>query len=197
MNDEKVVNLLEYIERKEKLETLSSVDSSPGQTSFLLKRVYSYIIDVAAVFTLHTAIISSFAVFVSDFFQLSSMQVKVELLTVSLPYQLAVFLSSYFSYFMFTQTVLDGQTLGQKIYGLKVCDKNGNLKSDIKTVTLRSVGYLTYYFGCGFFHAFYFMNKEKRSFADILSKTIVINSKDQNQFDEVIEIEISSLKKSA
>lgn len=197
MNDEKVVNLLEYIEQKQNLETISTTYTKSVSSSFLLKRIYSYTIDVACIFTLHAAIISSFAVFVSDFFQLNSMNTKVELLSVPLPYQLALFVTSYIGYFMFTQTVMDGQTLGQKIYGLKVCDEQGRIKTSLKTTTIRTIGYLSYYMGCGFFHVFYFMSKDKNSFTDILSKTKVIDSKSMDHQDEVIEIEISSLDRAA
>jgi uncharacterized RDD family membrane protein YckC len=197
MKDENVINLVDYIENKKQVET-SSVDTpSSNKSNILTKRVYSFIIDVASIFTVHAAILTSFAVFVSDFFQISSMSLKVQLLSISLPYQLGIFLTSYMGYFVFTQTVLDGQTIGQKIYGLKVCDSHGNTATSLKISFVRSCAYVGYYLGCGVFQAVYFMSKEQRSFADIISKTQIIDSKSVLDNSESITIEIDSLDRVA
>lgn len=197
MNDENVINLVDYIENKKRIET-SSVDTfKSSKSKILTKRIYSFVIDVAAIFTVHAALLTSFAVFISDFFQISSMGLKVQLLSISLPYQLGIFLTSYVGYFVFTQTVLDGQTLGQKIYGLKVCDIHGNTATSLKISCVRSMAYVGYYLGCGVFQAVYFMSKEQKSFADILSKTQIIDSKSTLDNSESITIEIDSLDRVA
>ena len=200
MKDENVINLVDYIEQKRKVETSSSLDISnknTRQTSFLTKRIYSFIIDIACIFTVHTALITSFAIFVSDFFQVSSMSLKVQLLSITLPYQLGIFLTAYMGYFMFTQTVMDGQTIGQKVYGLRVCDNKGQSVSNFKISFLRSTAYLSYYLGSGIFQIFYFSSKEKKSFADVLSKTNLTDSNKTFEDSDVVTIEISSLDKVA
>ena len=190
MKESNVISLVEHIENKKKLDTNYVPQKVTSNNKMLIKRVYSFIIDVALVFTLHSGILSCFALFVSDFFQSTPVRLKFELLSVSFPYQLALFITSYLGYFMFSQVTLGGQTIGQKVYKLKVLNESNQPVDSFKVSALRSIAYLSYYLGCGIFQLIYFSNR--KSFADIISKTHLSDSTFES--DEIVEVDIDSLK---
>ena len=196
MNESKVINLVDHLEKNNQLNSFENEASKPTSKVTLTKRVYSFIIDIACIFTVHAAIVVAYAAFITDFYYSLSQASKVELLVLPIGAQLALFMTSYIGYFMFTQVTMDGQTIGQKVYNLKVCDVNGSKKDDIKTITLRTIAYTAYYFGLGFFQILFFANKEKRTFADTFSKSYIRTEYTDNNEEsgEVIQIEIESLK---
>lgn len=188
MNDEKVINLLAYLERN-KENNYFLITSSDKKEPLLLKRIYAFIIDVACIFTLHTAIMMSFVYFVSEFYPVLNSSIKFKIINIPISMQLPLFLICYFFYFMFTQVTLSGKTIGQSVYSLKITDFEGKDKNDFKTITLRSIAYMGYYFGFGMFQLFYFINK--RMFSDVLSKSTL--STPQINTEEMLKIEIDSL----
>lgn len=193
MNDKNVINLLDYIENKENIVSIKD-NKKPQKEKLLIKRIYSFTIDIACIFTIHAALMASFVYFISEYYPSLSVYAKRDLITVPTLVQLGVFLSSYFAYFLISQITLSGQTLGQKIYGIRVVDEDGNIKDDLKTIFLRTSAYFMYYAGIGFFQLMYFVKNE--SFADIISNTS-ITTKDSIEpvlsDDEIVEIEIESL----
>jgi uncharacterized RDD family membrane protein YckC len=196
MNESKVINLVDHIEKNGQVNSFEKEVKKPIPKVTLTKRVYSFIIDIACIFTVHAAIVVAYAAFITDFYYSLSQASKVELLVLPIGAQLALFMASYIGYFMFTQVTMDGQTIGQKVYNLKVCDANGSKKDDLKTIALRTIAYTAYYFGLGVFQILFFANKEKRTFADTFSKSYIQTEyTDSNEESgEVIQIEIESLK---
>ncbi|MCT4642742.1 MAG: RDD family protein [Bacteriovoracaceae bacterium] len=192
-----VINLINYIENNQRISPTEPQKQLKSK-SILQKRIYSYIVDLAIVFTLKAAIDVSFIGFISNFLFFLDAGTKKALLNAPIYVHAPIFLSIFTGYFLVSGILINGHTIGQKVFGLKVLSDNEKHIS-FSTNLKRTAGFLSYYLGFGLFQLFYFMNEDKKSFVDLISKTIVVDSASHVESDdaEVITIDIDRLDQAA
>ena len=122
-----------------------------------------------------------------------------------------VFMTVYYSYFLFCSFVLEGKTVGKMVFALRVINDHfihdvdeKNYKLTLSQAAKRAFGYLTCYLTFGIFFIFNFASEDKRGLADYISSSRTVSDrwlKEMIEYKlhqrEQLSIEISSLSVSA
>lgn len=212
--DNNVISLVDHIQKKKEVNTFNefeyeTIDHEKQKLS--QRRIYSFMVDFGVICVLNAAINATYTVFISEFLLNLKLTAKTSLVTGSFWPQLSSFLVIYTNYFLYSLYIMDGQTLGKKMFGLtSVSDEYFFNETDtdetinLKQAFRRSLGYLACYLSFGSFFIFSIMSEDKRGLPDYLSgsRTVSIewlnSTKAQRaQNGEIIEIDIYSLPKAA
>lgn len=209
-----VISLVDHLEKKSEVKTfdeyvIKQVDITQDQIT--QRRIYSFLVDFATIMVINTAIHTSYALFVSEFYASLNLQVKSQLLGGNFGLQAGVFMMAYMTYFFYSMFILDGQTLGKMIFKIHTIDDNYIFEEDEKAYKLgfrqsfrRAFGYLTCYLSFGTFFIFSILSEDKRGVPDYLSGSRTVSSewfegmKAYKEYEhEEVRIDINSLEKAA
>jgi uncharacterized RDD family membrane protein YckC len=209
-----VISLVSHLEKNSNVETVNEFDIRPidiANENITQRRIYSFLVDFSTILVINTAIYTSYAVFVSEFYSALNVEVKTQLIGGNFGLQAGVFLMAYMTYFFYSMFVLNGQTLGKKVFKLHTIDDNYIFEEDSSQFTLgarqafrRSFGYLTCYLSFGSFFVFSILSEDKRGIPDYFSSSRTVSAEwlegmkayKQYEHDEV-RIDITSLDKVA
>lgn len=147
-------------------------------------RAAAYVVDftLTGIIILITSLLCSFDVY--RVFVDSVILGKESLLTISdmFAFYRSVFISTLLvcSYFTLLPFLLDGQTIGKKIFRIKVVNERGE-KASLKRLFIREIfgkfllNFVSFFFGHLISLILLENRKDKKSIADILAATIVID----------------------
>jgi uncharacterized RDD family membrane protein YckC len=209
-----VISLVSHLEKNSNVETVNEFDIKPidiANENITQRRIYSFLVDFSTILVINTAIHTSYAVFVSEFYSALNVQVKTQMIGGNFGLQAGVFLMAYMTYFFYSMFVLNGQTFGKKVFKLHTIDDNYIFEEDSSQFTLgarqafrRSFGYLTCYLSFGSFFVFSLLSEDNRGIPDYFSGSRTVSAEwlegmkayKQYEHDEV-RIDITSLDKVA
>lgn len=213
MDDKNIINLVDHINKENAVKTFNPADLGYfkiEEDKIMIRRIYSFIVDIFTIMLFNTAINVSYAVFVKDFLYLLNKDQQF-FMTSSLSTQVATFLIIYVSYFFYSQYVMDGKTLGKFVFKLTTVRddfvfrfEDQNYTPTILQAWRRTIGYLGCYLSAGIFFLFSFMSEDKRGLPDYLSQTRTVSDEwlagmrafkayDHNE----VRINVASLDKAA
>lgn len=143
------------------------------KTNKLRARFYAFGIDLFAIALIQKALILSYIGFINSYFfslsPTSILTLKANISSVELP----IMLLSFWSYFFMTVYASHGKTLGNLIMGLEIYspadDQAPCLWQSITRATVSTLSYLMI-----LPLSFPLFNKKRKSLADLISQTIVL-----------------------
>ncbi len=195
MKDENnVINLVDHIERKKKVDTGPITEiKKPEQYLLRLtpinKRIVAFGIDIFMVGMIKLSISISYAIYVQTFFDSLEFSQQVYLIHVLDSIEVFVALAVFISYFTMSFYIMEGRTVGKHLLRLRAVkndfisdNSNTDLEYGLKESFLRTVGYFCAYLTIGLLYALPFFRKDKRSLADLFSKSMILTN------DEVYNI---------
>lgn len=205
-----ILHLPTYLNSDQELPSFVSHMHKPEEKpkSHLVKRAIAFGVDLLSIAVIKTAIQTSFAIFISEFFVGLSPTYKSHLMNTPMHIHALTFIAIYLSYFIYTSYVFNGKTLGKMTMGLSIINENFLRDQDsvVSSITLkqaaqRAFGYLICYLSFGTFFIFNFSTEDKRGLPDYLSSTRTVSDKwlqsmtdfKKYQKDEVL-IDIKSLE---
>jgi uncharacterized RDD family membrane protein YckC len=209
-----VISLVSHLEKNSNIETVNEFDIKPidiANDDITQRRIYSFLVDFSAIMVINTAIHTSYALFVSEFFQVLNIKVKAQLLMGNFGLQAGIFLMAYMTYFFYSMFILNGQTFGKMFFKLHTIDDNYIFEEDSKQYYLgarqafrRAFGYLTCYLSFGSFFIFSILSEDKRGIPDYFSNSRTVSEewlegmKAYKKYEhEEVRINITSLDKAA
>ena len=181
-----VIYLHDYIAKKKnisplghrKIGDLNLMEPKPE----LFKRTIAFGVDLMTIGLLKASTHTAYALFLSEFLGPLKGSYKSYLTQGDLLLHSSIFLIIYFSYFLFTNFVLNGKTLGKLAMGLRVIEDNfitdmDTMDSDLglKTCFKRALGYTFCYLSFGTFFIFNFSSEDKRGLPDYTSGTRTVS----------------------
>jgi uncharacterized RDD family membrane protein YckC len=209
-----VISLVNHLEKNSTVETVNEFDIKPidiANENITQRRIYSFLVDFSTIMVINTAIHTSYALFVSEFYSALNIKVKSQLIMGNFGIQAGVFLMAYMTYFFYSMFVLNGQTFGKMFFKLHTIDDNYIFEEDSNEYVLgarqafrRSFGYLTCYLSFGSFFVFSLLSEDKRGIPDYFSNSRTVSHewlqgmKAYKQYEHAeVRIDITSLEKVA
>lgn len=215
MNDEaKIIKLSDHINNNLKVES-GNIESSINVKAIpepkLITRSYAFMIDFCAIIFINYLVFSAYMMFLDYALPTIPPESKYKLLTGKMSLNLSIFLTIYWSYFLYTSYIMRGKTLGKKALGLTIINEDfvvnqheKNYAIELRQCFQRASGYLLAYLSFGTFFIFNFASEDKRGLSDYLSSTRTVDDKwlnamvEHKEFSsEELRIDIRSLKKAA
>lgn len=215
MNDDKnVIHLADYITQNAEVEDFNIHKPLPkmGQPdTLLMKRGAALAIDFSLVAVFKTALHTSYAVFINEFFAPFSSAFKTSMSSPNMAYHVSIFLMLFAGYFVVSALILEGSSIGKKLMGLQVINEGFTTSHLEQTHELsfmqslqRTLGYVLCYLSFGTFFVFHFSSEDRRGLSDYLSNSRTVTSswlklmlEHKEYAAEVVEIDINSLDEAA
>ncbi len=192
-HEDNVIKLEKYLVKESGIPTFGTegIIEHIMPKNLLLKRAIAFGADFMTIMLLKITVYSGHIIFVNQFLAPLDDRIKLKLITHPTALDVGIFLLIYSSYFLYTNFVLEGKTLGKMAMGLRVINENFvrdqqrleyeiNLSDSIK----RTLGYLVCYLSFGTFFIFHFASEDKRGFPDYLSNTRTV---DDNWLKQTLE----------
>jgi uncharacterized RDD family membrane protein YckC len=187
MSDEnKVINLVDHIENNKKVTTdLSKEKVNPYLLHLtpLPVRVTAFGIDIFMVGIIKIAISISYAIYVQTFFDTLDFSQQVYLIHILDGIEVMVAGFVFLSYFTLCFYFMEGRTVGKHLLKLRAVksdfvadNSNTDLHYSLQDAFMRTLGYLVSYLTLGILYALPFVRKDKRSLADMFSKSIILTN---------------------
>lgn len=200
LKNDKSPNLKDAIENEAKIIPFPNQQKPKNNAKLLLrKRTYAFLIDLYVIVLIKVIMTLSYTTFLKAFFfQLPMAKQKMMLENLQVA-DMMVTPVIFFTYFFFSYFAGEGKTIG-KIF-LKISVVNHSQSSlTLKESFMRSMGYGINYMTAGLLFLLPFFRKDARGIPDMISKTMIKMDEElvkvENQFENVVTIETSSLPQS-
>lgn len=215
MKDEtNVVHLSDFTHKNKELKILNEskiLTKLSKPETHLVRRIFSFGIDLLTIMVLKSSIHVAYAVFINELMSPLSFQKKQALINGSMPLHLMTFMAIYFTYFFYTSFILNGKTLGKMAMNLTVISEHfiynreeTDYHLSLKECARRAFGYLFCFMSFGIFFIFNFSSEDKRGLADYISGSRTVSDDwlakaiETKKYDhEHVYINIEELKESA
>lgn len=212
--DNNIIKLSEYTNSSEEIRTFNQFElhsTDIAKEKITQRRIYSFLVDLSAIMVINTAIHTSYALFINEYYSILHPQVKTGLLTGNFGIQAGVFILAYMTYFFYSLYILNGKSLGKMVFKLQTIDDNFIFSHEEKSFSIgprqafrRTFGYLSCYLSFGTFFIFSLLSEDKRGLPDYFSSSRTVSlewlesMKAYKQYEkDHVRIDISSLDKAA
>ena len=208
-----IISLYDYAQTKNKIKTLEYYNPyyKLETDTIFSKRVWSFVIDMAVIIVLKSAIDVAYALFIKNFYFILNLEQQNFLSFGHWGLQWSVTMSIFWTYFIYCHYTLEGKTFGKMAMKLRTIndkflhqrdyeDYTPTLKQSLK----RTFGYFACYISFGTFFSFPLFSEDKRGIPDYLSSTRTVSDEwlkgmiDYKAYDsEQLYIDTASLDEAA
>lgn len=191
-----IVHLSDFIKNPNKMDELRpSIYNSFSKVpkAHLIKRGISFFIDICTISLIKIALHLGYGIFVAEFLAPLKPEMKHALMNGNIAIHGIVFSFIYMGYFLYSNYVLNGKTLGKMATGLRVINMNylhqddSQFQLSFSNSLRRSLGYMACYLSFGIFFIFNFVSEDKRGLADYVSNSLTVSDDWLEHFKAVKE----------
>lgn len=183
MEEKKIINIQSLIKENQDSAEAELKHQKKQHRVKILKRATALGLDILSILMLNYLFTIAFSVYLADTFHTLNFAQKLYLIENIQHMNLMTTTVIFFSYFTVSYYLLKGQTLGKRLFGLRVLNKSVHQTNcynesapTLFQSSVRSFGHFIDYISFGFSIAFPRFRKDAKSISDILAKTDVYTS---------------------
>lgn len=170
-------------------------NSNKNESSFkkerkekLKKRFYAFFADIFIIGMIDKVLWISYFSFANEKFQFIPHQIKSSLFSPEQKFKLAIMMTVFSSYFLFSLFIGEGKTIGKHIFGLRVLSKEGSpYELSFMEAFMRTTGYLTCYTFMFLPFITSYLRKDMKSLPDFFSQTEVLTDQEFSEYIKSIK----------